>query len=183
MSTIALITTYAMPSTSVIPMIAGKSAEPRPREHELDDDDTCEQQPDLQTRHRKRRSGCVAQRVLQHDGTLGQPLRARRAHVVLAQDVEQGAAQDPSDGDRGTECEHERGEDDVLDGVPPLVRVAVDQGVEQQEARRSGVAEVRAHATGSGQEVQLPVEEQDQQDRTEEGRRRRQQHHGDARDA
>src|SRR6266540_1833873 len=59
-----------------------------PAEDVLDDERAAEQGSELQADERRDRDERVLQRVPQDDGALAEPLRARRAQVLLAEDLE-----------------------------------------------------------------------------------------------
>ena len=88
-----------------------------PVEHDFDDDRAAEQEAELQAHHRDDRDQRIAQAVLDDDRALGQALRARRADVVLLQDVDERRTRE-SRHDRGDRrAERQRGQD----VVPPAV--------------------------------------------------------------
>ena len=86
--------------------VDGDLPEPGDREHPLDDDGPAEQADELHGQHGERRAAGVAQHVFEHHAVEGQAAAAQRAHVVLAQRVDDRSADlagdtgDAADGER-----------------------------------------------------------------------------------
>src|SRR4051794_5584399 len=79
---------------AVLDRVEGKPADPGDVEDALGEDRAAEQHADVDARGGDERSDCAAHAVAQDDTALAQPLRARRADVVLRHRLDQVAAQE-----------------------------------------------------------------------------------------
>src|SRR4030095_8734241 len=126
-------------------------AEPRPREDRLGEDGAAQEEADLHAEHGDDGVDGVLEHVAGNHRTLGQALGARRAHVVLADDLEHARAGEARKGRRGGRAEGEGGQDEV----PQHIRDAATVG--------------RAHATRR-EPLELEGEHDDEHDaRPEDG--------------
>jgi hypothetical protein len=89
-------------------------------EHPLDDDDPGDQAGDLHAEDRDDRQRGVAQPVPPQRLRSGQPLRSRRADVLLVQDVERGRAHEPQQHGRLRQRQRDRRQDQGLGRRPRL---------------------------------------------------------------
>src|SRR5262245_55202047 len=123
------------------------------REDGLHDDGAREQRPELPTYQRDHRDERVLQRVLVDDDALAQALGPRRAHVVLAQHLEERGARHAHGGGGEPEPEHGGGEEELLEIRPRIVPEArVPEGRDPAEPdRREGDDERAEPEVGEGQ--------------------------------
>ena len=138
--------------------VVRQQAEARPGENLLDDHRAAENLRDLQTRDRHHRDERVPQAVAIEDGAIGEPLRPRARHVILAHHLEHRRAHEAGEVGDGRQREDDHRHDEILDprregrlrlpGADRRQPVEFDAQIElQQECQpevRDGEADKRA---------------------------------------
>src|ERR1700682_6240355 len=92
-------------------------AEPRPGENRLRQDGPAQEKAYLEPEHRDDGVDRVLEHVPRDDGALGQALGARRADIVLADDLEHARAREPRQRGGGRRAERDGGQDQVPEHI------------------------------------------------------------------
>src|SRR5580765_2271279 len=91
--------------------------EPGPGEDRLRQDGAAQEEAHLHPQHRDDRVDRVLEHVAADDGALGQALGARRADIVLADDLEHARAREPRERGGGRRAERDGGQDQVPEDI------------------------------------------------------------------
>src|SRR5690606_13541203 len=102
-------------------------AEARPAEHRLGDDRAADKRPELEAEDRDDGDERVSERVLRDDAGSGEALRARRAHVVLAELADHLVADDARVVRGAEDAERDRGQDERREVLAERLAVAVER--------------------------------------------------------
>ena len=144
--------------------VDGVEAQARPVEHAFDHDGAGEQDAEDQADLRHRADERVAQHVLPDDHALRQAHGVLIEHEVGVDGIEHAGAGEAHDGRHGGKGQRHDGQDEVRDDVREDGPVALDEGVDEEEAGH-GIGTPAVGAALQRRPAELHGEQQLEQDR------------------